>query len=53
MVCQRGHRLIRFEWLDCSCGGHRIYVCPMMVGRRRRCGDSVLVPEPTERCEQE
>ena len=51
MSCKRGHRLVRWEPLDCA-GGHQhlVAVCPMRVGNRR-CGEEHVIPPFGDICE--
>lgn len=49
--CQRRHRLVRFEVVVCrQHGGHRVYRCPMWVGRGR-CDGEVVVPRMGPGCQ--
>lgn len=51
--CSRGHRLVRFEAMGCGGGHeHRIFRCPLRVGRRV-CGEVVVLPPMGGACDRE
>jgi hypothetical protein len=53
VTCPIGHRVTRFDVQGCDAGHeHRVYVCPMRLGRTA-CGALMVVPPYGEGCEEE
>lgn len=50
--CRRNHDMTNsYEVLPCSCGGHRVYRCRMMIGKKR-CGDVLVAPPIRRECQE-